>query len=173
MNNARHVLLAIPITLLLSLTACSDQESEIGARQTNFPGQVTAGGGTSGEVLARNGALKNNPDPSGTPGIPQGAGGNTGGAAMGGTTSATGGPTGSSKEGIRGQSTTGDASGTPSIPEGAGGNPSGAAMGGTTSGAAATQIAPVPGSPQAQQQTPVPELPQTPAPSGAAPQPKQ
>jgi hypothetical protein len=58
--------------------------SEDGVQQTKFPGMVSAGGGTSGEVIARTGG-KQAPPPAGTPGIPQGAGGNTGGAAPGGT----------------------------------------------------------------------------------------
>jgi len=54
--------------------------------QTKTPGQVSAGGGTSGEVLARN--AKPQTDGSYTGGTPfhaGGAGGNTGGTATGGT----------------------------------------------------------------------------------------
>lgn len=103
-----------------------------GSVQTRFPGQVSAGGATSGEIMARTSKVADTRDPSGTPGIPQGSGGNTGGAAMGGTSGAEGGATG----GLNPPPRTG---GTPGIPEGAGGTPSGAAMGGTSSGAAASQ----------------------------------
>jgi hypothetical protein len=62
--------------------------------QTRFPGQVTAGGGTSGEVLARRGQATDGNYAGGTPGIAGGAGGNTGGAATGGTVRESGrGPT--------------------------------------------------------------------------------
>lgn len=62
-----------------------------GVIQTRFPGQVTAGGGTSGQVLARSAKPETNAAyAGGTPGIAGGAGGNTAGAAMGGTVSETG-----------------------------------------------------------------------------------
>ncbi|HEY8608054.1 MAG TPA: hypothetical protein VIM12_13145 [Noviherbaspirillum sp.] len=89
-----------------------------GVRETKFPGQVTAGGGTSGEVMAQAAGAK--------------------------AQTATGGKQ-AGQEGVRGQAPTGSVSGTPGIPEGSGGTPSGAEMGGTTSGAAATQVAPPPG----------------------------
>lgn len=54
-----------------------------GVVQTKFPGQVSAGGGTSGDVIAQAGG-KVTAAPAGTPGIPKGAEGNVGGAAMGG-----------------------------------------------------------------------------------------
>ncbi|HWP18955.1 MAG TPA: hypothetical protein VNO84_07490 [Burkholderiaceae bacterium] len=79
-------LLAVCVTMAGCSRTADDDEAARGA----FPGQVSAGGGTSGEVLARRGASgPDAPGPSGTPGIPQGAGGNTSGAAMGGTTSGT------------------------------------------------------------------------------------
>jgi hypothetical protein len=54
--------------------------------QTKFPGQVTAGGGTSGQVLARNTKpVTDGAYAGGHPGMAGGAGGNTGGTAMGGT----------------------------------------------------------------------------------------
>lgn len=60
-------------------------------RQTRFPGQVTAGGNTGGEVMA---AI---PGPGveggyagGTPGTAGGMGGNVGGAKMGGTVAESG-----------------------------------------------------------------------------------
>jgi hypothetical protein len=79
-------------------SACSRQENapDSGMRKTGFPGMVTAGGGTSGEVMAR--AQKPATDGSyagGTPGIAGGAGGNTGGAGTGGTVQESGhGPSG-------------------------------------------------------------------------------
>lgn len=70
--------------------------ADTGVRKTNFPGMVTAGGGTSGEVMAR--AQKPATDGSyagGTPGIAGGAGGTTGGAATAGTVQESGhGPSG-------------------------------------------------------------------------------
>lgn len=75
--------------------------AQAGVRQTTFPGQVTAGGGTSGEVMARPSAASAaggnqeglrgqaaDGSVAGTPSIPEGAGGTTSGAAMGGTTGA-------------------------------------------------------------------------------------
>lgn len=54
--------------------------------QTGFPGMVAAGGHTSGEVMAANSPGADvNRGPAGTPGIPGGSEGNTGGAAMGGS----------------------------------------------------------------------------------------
>jgi hypothetical protein len=73
---------------LALLAACSQggaSDSAAAVRNTGFPGQVTAGGGTSGEVMA---AAKKATDGSyagGTPYIAGGSGGNTGGAAPGGT----------------------------------------------------------------------------------------
>jgi hypothetical protein len=63
-----------------------DTPSVSGVRQTKFPGQVTAGGGTSGQVLARTDTRTTDATyAGGTPGIAGGSGGNTGGAATGGT----------------------------------------------------------------------------------------
>lgn len=60
-------------------------------RQTELPGQMTAGGQTSGTVIAT--AARTPPKDmgtasreAGTPGIPEGSGGNTSGARLGGTT---------------------------------------------------------------------------------------
>lgn len=68
--------------------ACGDRPRSAAdeVRQTRFPGQVTAGGGTSGETMSRTQPAPRTPGPAGTPGIPQGAEGNVGGTAMGGTT---------------------------------------------------------------------------------------
>ena len=75
-------------TLVLLAAGCERNRaaSVCGIEQTKFPGQVTAGGGTSGEILTRN--AKPTTDATyagGTPGIAGGAGGTTGGAALGGT----------------------------------------------------------------------------------------
>jgi hypothetical protein len=59
--------------------------------ETKFPGMVTAGGGTSGQVMAAHGGPKTDATyAGGTPGIAGGAGGNTSGAGTGGTTTETG-----------------------------------------------------------------------------------
>ena len=54
--------------------------------QTKFPGQLAAGGMGSGEVMQRTKQATTSSMPSGTPGIPEGSGGNTSGVGMGGTT---------------------------------------------------------------------------------------
>ncbi|MDL2357197.1 MAG: hypothetical protein QFF03_18230 [Pseudomonadota bacterium] len=73
-----------------------DKAADIGVRQTRFPGMVTAGGGTSGEVMARN--QKPATDGSyagGTPFHAGGAGGTTGGTATAGAVQESGhGPSG-------------------------------------------------------------------------------
>lgn len=78
---------------LLATAGCDRgyRDSTAGVRQTKFPGQVTAGGSTSGQVLARN--AKPTTDATyagGTPGIAGGSGGTTGGAATAGTVRETG-----------------------------------------------------------------------------------
>lgn len=84
-------LLALSFALLGSITGCAGRHdassSDPSVRQTHFPGEVTAGGGTSGEVMEHSKEIASSGAPSGTPGIPEGSGGNTGGAALGGTTS--------------------------------------------------------------------------------------
>ena len=87
MNTARILALAACTSALL-LSACDKKSAPVvgSVLQTKFPGQVSAGGGTSGEVLARN--AKPQTDGSYTGGTPfhaGGAGGNTGGTATGGT----------------------------------------------------------------------------------------
>lgn len=76
------------LAALLLLAGCGPQSAREGVLQTKLPGHVTAGGLSSGEVMARAGRGSVEPGPAGTPGIPQGAGGNTSGAALGGTTPA-------------------------------------------------------------------------------------
>lgn len=123
---------AFALLLTIALAGCdrdSPATADNGIRQTKFPGQVSAGGGTSGAIMAQTAGGNKAAAPSGTPGIPQGVGGNAG------------------QEGMRGQAPGGTgAAGTPGIPEGSGGTTSGAEMGGTTGGAAATQTGPGTGS---------------------------
>lgn len=83
--------LAAMATLLLPalLAGCSgDRRDSLpvvdGVLQTKVPGEERTGGGTSGAVMAAAGGRKPaDPGPAGTPGIPLGSGGNTGGAEMG------------------------------------------------------------------------------------------
>jgi hypothetical protein len=75
------------------LTACQRDEAPAahGVIQTKYPGQMTAGGGSSGEVMARTARPETDATyAGGTPGIAGGAGGNTGGAETGGTVRETG-----------------------------------------------------------------------------------
>lgn len=70
------------------LGACRRAEAPAthGVVQTKYPGQMTAGGGSSGEVMARTARPETDASyAGGTPGIAGGAGGNTGGAETGGT----------------------------------------------------------------------------------------
>ena len=89
---------AVAVVIVVLATGCSreQQTADAGVRKTNFPGMVTAGGGTSGEVIAR--SQKPATDASyagGTPGIAGGAGGNTGGTATAGAVQESGhGPSG-------------------------------------------------------------------------------
>jgi hypothetical protein len=91
-----------PIVMLavsaVCASACSrtDQPADAGIRKTAFPGMVTAGGGTSGEVIARSAKpVTDGSYAGGTPGIAGGAGGNAGGAATGGAAQESGhGPSG-------------------------------------------------------------------------------
>ena len=79
------------------LVACGERSVTSSAvRQTSFPGQVSAGGGTSGEVLARNSHPETNGDTTGgTPFHAGGAGGTSGGTATAGTVQESGqGPSG-------------------------------------------------------------------------------
>ncbi|MBD8530064.1 MULTISPECIES: hypothetical protein [unclassified Massilia] len=81
----------------LALAGCDrgHTDAKDGVIQTRFPGQVTSGGLTSGQVIARSPKPTTNAAyAGGTPGIAGGAGGNTGGAALGGAVAETGqGPT--------------------------------------------------------------------------------
>jgi hypothetical protein len=84
------------VGIAAALQACSRDPGNAAVRQTQFPGQVTAGGGTSGEVIARAGKpVADGSYAGGTPGIAGGSGGTTGGAATAGTAQESGhGPSG-------------------------------------------------------------------------------
>jgi hypothetical protein len=72
----------------LALAGCDSgrQAASEGVIQTKFPGQVTAGGGTSGAVIARTSRpVTDGTYAGGTPGIAGGSGGTTSGAATAGT----------------------------------------------------------------------------------------
>ncbi|WP_460826692.1 hypothetical protein, partial [Massilia terrae] len=73
--------------LLLAGAGCHREATDAatGVRQTKFPGMVTAGGGTSGQILTKNAKpVTDGTYAGGTPGHAGGAGGNAGGTAMGG-----------------------------------------------------------------------------------------
>ncbi|TFW32569.1 hypothetical protein [Massilia horti] len=86
MNSTSIVMRIAAAALLLAAAGCQKHaESVSGVIQTKFPGQVSAGGGTSGQVLARNAKpTVEGTYAGGTPGIAGGAGGNTAGAATAG-----------------------------------------------------------------------------------------
>ncbi len=94
----KHTLVLMVATAALLAAGCSRNEkaADAGIRKTNFPGMVTAGGGTSGEVIAS--SQKPVVDGSyqgGTPGHAGGAGGTTGGTATAGAVQESGhGPSG-------------------------------------------------------------------------------
>lgn len=96
MISSKMLLMLGAAAVLAAGCSRADKAADAGVRKTNFPGQVTAGGGTSGEVLARN--QKPVTDASyqgGTPGIAGGAGGTTGGTATAGAVQESGhGPSG-------------------------------------------------------------------------------
>lgn len=75
------------------LAACQRDQAPAanGVIQTGYPGQLTAGGGSSGVVMERNARPETDATyAGGTPGIAGGAGGNTGGAEIGGSTEESG-----------------------------------------------------------------------------------
>jgi hypothetical protein len=78
------------VLVLLAAAGCK-RHGDSAQRQTKFPGMVTAGGGTSGQVMAAHGGAKTDATyAGGTPGIAGGKGGNTGGAETGGAVHETG-----------------------------------------------------------------------------------
>jgi hypothetical protein len=85
MDNLPAALLSL--ALLAAVAGCGNRDREQSINQTGFPGQITAGGGSSGEVMNRSAHATEGGSARGTPGIPQGSEGNVGGTAMGGTTS--------------------------------------------------------------------------------------
>lgn len=91
MDNALKILMhAGAAGLLLAATGCG-RHGDAAQEQTRFPGMVTAGGGTSGQVMAANGGPKTDATyAGGTPGIAGGSGGNTAGAAVGGNVTESG-----------------------------------------------------------------------------------
>ena len=107
-------------------------DAQEGVIQTKFPGQVTAGGLTSGQVMARSSKPETNAAyAGGTPGIAGGSGGTTGGAALGGTVAETGqgpsqGTTTPASAGQAGNKPTGDYGGPPANAPAAGVTPVGA-----------------------------------------------
>lgn len=123
---------SVPFCVLIALAvgACDQGNGESGERpQAISPGQVSAGGGTSGEVMARNGTLQPKTDPLGSPVLVSEQ-----------KTSASPSPSPAPADGA---STAGGGdekqAGTPGIPEGSEGNVGGTAMGGTTPEAAKTE----------------------------------
>jgi hypothetical protein len=87
MRNRTALLGRLALSGLLLLGACGERAagSRSEAKQTGFPGQLAAGSKTSGEIMEHSREASKSQMPSGTPGIPEGAGGNTSGPAMGGT----------------------------------------------------------------------------------------
>ena len=120
----------VALLLPLLVAGCSgDRRDSLpvvdGVLQTKVPGQERTGGGTSGAVMAAEGGRKPaDPGPAGTPGIPLGSGGNTGGTEMGAV--------------VMGDPTTGLPGST------AGSAPRAAASGAAPAAAPASSVAPVP-----------------------------
>ena len=80
--------ITISVAALALLAGCGDKPTAAshGVIQTKYPGQVSSGGGTSGQILTANARPETDATyAGGTPGIAGGSGGNTSGAAMGGT----------------------------------------------------------------------------------------
>lgn len=92
MRPAPAALLAVLLSALLAAGCERGREGAVdGVIQTGYPGQVTAGGATSGTILAQTSRPTTNAVyAGGTPGIVGGAGGNTSGANVGGSTRPTG-----------------------------------------------------------------------------------
>lgn len=158
--------LAIGAVACAMLAACDRGRSSAtdGIEQTKFPGQVTAGGLTSGQVMARTARPETNAVyGGGSPFIAGGSGGNTGGAAMGGTVAETGegpsrgitDPTGAMQGGTKppgdfgGPPANAPAAGVTPVGAGSASNQEGAApktnTGNITGGAAGTGAAGAPG----------------------------
>ena len=81
------------VALLAGLSGCDRGQAPAsdGVIQTKYPGQVSAGGMTSGQIMARTARPETDATyAGGTPGIAGGSGGNTSGAETGGETRETG-----------------------------------------------------------------------------------
>jgi len=84
---------ALSLSALALLGGCDGKTPAAanGVIQTKYPGQVSAGGATSGQILTRNARPETDATyAGGTPGIAGGAGGNTAGAETGGAVRETG-----------------------------------------------------------------------------------
>jgi hypothetical protein len=94
-KQANKAAIGAAVAALMLVAAGCKQHGDANQQQTHFPGMITAGGHTSGQVMAANGGGKTNGTyAGGTPGIAGGAGGNSSGAGIGGTTQESGqGPT--------------------------------------------------------------------------------
>lgn len=92
----RYLHIPAALAVLASLAACGDRDlasvsATTGVRQTTFPGQITAGGGSSGAVMARTARPETDATyAGGTPGHAGGSGGTSGGAATAGTVTESG-----------------------------------------------------------------------------------
>ena len=87
--------LAILLIVSAVLASGCSRENEYGQRQTKMPGMVTAGGGTSGEVIASHKKATDGSYAGGTPYHAGGAGGTAGGTATAGAVAESGhGPSG-------------------------------------------------------------------------------
>lgn len=95
MKNLTLIVMLAAATLAAGCTR-HDKAADAGMRKTAFPGMITAGGGTSGEVLARNAKpVTDGSYAGGTPFHAGGSGGTTGGTATAGAVQESGhGPSG-------------------------------------------------------------------------------
>jgi len=88
---AHTLLIQAGVAALVLAAAGCKPHGDAQQQKTGFPGMITAGGHTSGEVMAANGGAKTNGTyAGGTPGIAGGAGGNSSGAGIGGSTQESG-----------------------------------------------------------------------------------
>jgi hypothetical protein len=95
---SKHLMVMLGLAAVMA-AGCSRRDNaaaDAGMRKTNFPGMVTAGGGTSGEVMARNKKpVTDGSYAGGTPYHAGGAGGTAGGTATAGAVQESGhGPSG-------------------------------------------------------------------------------
>jgi hypothetical protein len=93
MNQRSNLILAGVAACCALLAGCQRDRPapSHGIIQTGYPGQVTAGGGSSGAVMARTARPETDATyAGGTPGIAGGSGGNTSGAETGGATQESG-----------------------------------------------------------------------------------